>query len=114
MIESNNFESTKIELFADALKALADPARLRILLALSGQKRCVCEIQNEIPMAANLLSHHLKVLRQNNLISGEKRGRWIDYQIQPETIDWVMQQFDFVFPKDQGGENHAEVACEAA
>lgn len=61
--------------------ALADPARLRILGVLADAGRCVCDIRSEVPIAANLLSYHLRVLREAGLIEGSRRGRWIDYHL---------------------------------
>jgi len=64
-----------------AFKALGDPTRLRILAVLADGSRCVCEIQEAVDVPGNLLSHHLKVLREAGLIEGERRGRWIDYRL---------------------------------
>ena len=54
---------------------------MRILATLTDGTHCVCEIQEVIDIAPNLLSHHLKVLREAGLIEGERRGRWIDYSL---------------------------------
>ena len=43
--------------------------------------RCVCKIQEQIPIAGNLLSYHLKVLREVGLVSTSRRGRWVDYAL---------------------------------
>ncbi len=61
--------------------ALADPVRSRILSVLADAGRCVCDIRAEVPIAANLLSYHLRVLRDAGLIEGVRRGRWIDYRL---------------------------------
>lgn len=61
--------------------ALADPVRLRILALLGGATRCVCEIREHVTVAPNLLSYHLRVLREAGLIEGARRGRWIDYRV---------------------------------
>jgi ArsR family transcriptional regulator, arsenate/arsenite/antimonite-responsive transcriptional repressor len=61
--------------------ALADPARLRVLVVLADAQRCVCDIQSAAPMAANLLSYHLRTLREAGLIVGTRRGRFIDYRL---------------------------------
>jgi ArsR family transcriptional regulator len=61
--------------------ALADPARLQILAVLADAGRCVCDIRSAVPIAANLLSYHLRVLREAGLIDGRRRGRWIDYHL---------------------------------
>ena len=64
--------------------ALADPARLRVLALLADTERCVCEIQSAAPMATNLLSYHLRTLRQAGLVEGRRRGRFVDYRLTPD------------------------------
>ena len=66
---------------AALLTAVADPIRLELLHLLVGQTRCVCDLQPEPPIPGNLLSYHLKVLREAGLIEGARRGRWIDYSL---------------------------------
>ncbi len=61
------------------LAALADPVRLRIVGVLAGGGRCVCDLQDNVPVAANLLSYHLRVLREAGLVTAARRGRWVDY-----------------------------------
>ena len=78
--------STDVEAFdarARAFKALGEPTRLRILAHLQAGESCACEVQEALDVPANLLSHHLKVLREAGLISGTRRGRWIDYRVEP-------------------------------
>ena len=72
--------SSPVELTA-RLAALADPVRLRIVGVLAGGGRCVCDLQEKVPVAANLLSYHLRVLREAGLVAAARRGRWIDYRL---------------------------------
>lgn len=51
---------------------------------LASGPSCVCEIQEQVPIAANLLSYHLKVLREAGLVATSRRGRWIDYALAPD------------------------------
>lgn len=82
MLESSVIEMTLREDRALAvLQAVADPIRWRVLARLTTCKRCVCDLQSEIDIAPNLLSYHLKVLREAGLIEGARRGRWIDYSL---------------------------------
>lgn len=84
------FESRSPEELADAatlLSAVADPVRLQLLHRLTGGTACVCDLQAEVPIAGNLLSYHLKVLREAGLISGTRRGRWIDYSLVDGALD---------------------------
>ena len=66
---------------AGLLAAVADPVRWTVLQLLAQQQSCVCDLQAHIPIAANLLSYHLKMLREAGLIVGSRRGRWIDYRL---------------------------------
>jgi ArsR family transcriptional regulator len=87
MVASMNVEPTSVESdrAAAVFAALADPARLRILAVLADAGRCVCDIRTAVPIAANLLSYHLRVLREVGLIEGSRRGRWIDYRLRGDS-----------------------------
>ena len=63
------------------LATVADPVRWRVLRLLAAGQACVCEIQAQVPVASNLLSYHLRVLREAGLITSNKRGRWVDYRL---------------------------------
>jgi ArsR family transcriptional regulator len=54
---------------------------------LAGGTTCVCDLRARVPIAANLLSYHLKVLREAGLIVGTRRGRWIDYCLVPGALE---------------------------
>jgi len=69
---------------AELFKALADPIRLEILDILSPEIRCNCHLQEQLDLAPNLLSYHLRILREAGLIAGTRRGRWIDYALTPD------------------------------
>lgn len=73
--------SARAEQSLAVLQAIADPIRWSILESLSGVPRCVCDIQESVPVAANLLSYHLKVLRETGLVTATRRGRWVDYAL---------------------------------
>lgn len=73
------------ELFA----ALAEPARVRILAVLSDGPRCVCDIRNAVAIPANLLSYHLRILREAGIIEGHRRGRWIHYRLGDAAADLI-------------------------
>ncbi|HYN29141.1 MAG TPA: metalloregulator ArsR/SmtB family transcription factor [Dermatophilaceae bacterium] len=73
---------------AALLAVVADPVRLRLVerLARSGT-RCVCDLQADPPVPSNLLSYHLKVLRESGLVTAERRGRWVDYTLAEDALD---------------------------
>ena len=69
------------------LQAAADPIRWTVLQRLSSSAACVCNLQEQVPIAANLLSYHLKVLRDVGLVTTSRRGRWIDYALAEDALD---------------------------
>jgi ArsR family transcriptional regulator, arsenate/arsenite/antimonite-responsive transcriptional repressor len=75
-------DSTSIELF----RALGDPVRLAIVNELRRGTRCACVLAEVAAVSPSLLSHHLKTLQAVGLISGARRGRWIDYTLDSERL----------------------------
>jgi ArsR family transcriptional regulator len=69
--------------------ALADPARLQILGLLRAEPRCVCELRDDLGMASNLLSYHLRILREAGFVHGERRGRRIEYRLEPDALERI-------------------------
>jgi ArsR family transcriptional regulator len=65
-------------------KALADPARLRIMILLGRRELCVCEIMFVLGMEQSRVSHHMRVLRDAGIAEDVREGRWILYRI-PDT-----------------------------
>lgn len=65
------------------LKALADPARLRVLHLLSREgELCVCQIAAALELPYATLSRHLSLLKLNGLVLDSKRGRWVYYRLE--------------------------------
>jgi len=83
MLTSTPVEPTSVEVVVQRYAALADPTRLRVLAVLADASRCVCDVQAAVDVAPNLLSYHLRVLREAGLIVGARRGRWVDYRVAP-------------------------------
>jgi ArsR family transcriptional regulator len=66
--------------------ALGDRARLAILGLLREGTPCVCELAPQLDMAPNLLSYHLRVLREAGLIEGRRRGRRTEYRVRASAL----------------------------
>ena len=79
---------------ATRLKALADPARLRLLsllLASDGQEACTCELTEPLRLSQPTVSHHLKKLAEAGIITGERRGVWTYYSVVPDALSALAQ-----------------------
>lgn len=74
---------------ARTLKALADPARLRLLSIIAaheGGEACVCDLTEPVGLSQPTVSHHLKVLTEAGFVTREKRGVWAYYTLVPEAV----------------------------
>jgi ArsR family transcriptional regulator len=73
---------------AELAKALAHPARIKILRVLLERKECICgEICRHLPLAQSTISQHLKILKEAGLIEGEVDGPRVCYCISEEKIE---------------------------
>lgn len=82
------------EQLAQTLKALADPARLRLLSIVAAspdQEACVCDLIEPMGLSQPTVSHHLKVLTAAGFLARSKRGAWAYYRLVPAALDRVTQ-----------------------
>ena len=83
-------DSAEAAELALALKALADPARLRLLSFIAAQsdgEACVCHLTEPVGLSQPTVSHHLKILHGAGLLAREKRGAWVFYRVVPERME---------------------------
>jgi len=72
---------------ARVFAALADPVRLRLLsLVAAGGEVCSCNLEAPLGKSQPTISHHTKALADAGLLTGEKRGRWMMWQVVPERL----------------------------
>ena len=75
---------------AATLRALADPARLRLMSFIAAQpdgEACVCHLTGPVELSQPTVSHHLKILNDAGLLEREKRGTWAYYRVGPDKIE---------------------------
>ncbi len=71
---------------ASLFSVLADPSRLKILLALSHHELCVCDVSHVIGLSISATSHQLRILRNLNLVHYRNDGKMTYYTLQQETV----------------------------
>lgn len=69
---------------AQRLKILSDPTRLAVVRLLMEKSATVSELNETLQVEPTLLSHHLKVLRDAELVESERRGKSVVYRLGPE------------------------------
>lgn len=83
-----DFDLDPDEELARLAKALAQPARVKIMRFLLEREECIVgAIVNELPLAQSTVSQHLKVLRDAGLIYGEVDGSRICYCASPGRVE---------------------------
>ena len=77
------------EATAELFKALADPARVRIVnaVATSGEPVCACEFEPALGLSQPTVSHHLKKLTEAGLLEREQRGKWAYFSLKRDAVD---------------------------
>lgn len=83
--------------FITITRAVSDPTRVRMLLALRRRELCVCQITALCGLATSTVSKHLSVLQQAGLVESRKIERWVYYRLPDksapvtvrEALDWV-------------------------
>jgi ArsR family transcriptional regulator len=77
------------EATAELFRALADPARVRVLnlLATSDEPVCVCNLIEPLGLSQPTVSHHLKKLVDAGLLDREQRGKWAYFSIRPAAVE---------------------------
>ncbi|WP_138757709.1 ArsR/SmtB family transcription factor [Modestobacter altitudinis] len=75
----------EIRVFAERAKALGDPSRLRIAAALRvGDELCVCDLAWITELSQNLVSHHVRALRNAGLATSRRNGKLVMYRLTDE------------------------------
>jgi ArsR family transcriptional regulator len=87
-------DAAQAEELAHTLKALADPARLRLLsivAASQNEEACVCDLTEPIGLSQPTVSHHLRVLTDAGFLTRSKRGTWAYFKLVPGALDRMSQ-----------------------
>ncbi len=69
---------------AGLLKAVADPARLRLLSLVAGAdggEICICDLTAPVGLSQPTVSHHMRVLVEAGLLTRDQRGKWAYYRL---------------------------------
>ena len=84
----NNKNDCDLGFLSDFLRIISEENRLKIICYLQkNNERCVCEIQEFLGLPQNLISHHLKVLKDFDLLNYRKEGLRVYYSINLEELN---------------------------
>ena len=92
----NSLFDGNFETLAFLAKALSDENRLRILLSISKGRRSVSSIVEELELSQPLVSHHLKELKRSLLVTVERSGPFIYYEIADARIIDILEELNML------------------
>ena len=74
---------------AELFKALADPARVKIvnLVARASEPVCACEFNDSLGLSQPTVSHHLRKLTEVGLLEREQRGKWAYFSLRRDAVE---------------------------
>ncbi|OLS02285.1 ArsR/SmtB family transcription factor [Tissierella creatinophila] len=75
-----------LDLLSKIFKAMGDGSRLKIIYILSKSPLCVCDIAQLLNMDQSLVSHHLRTLRNLNLVKFKRHGKQIVYSLDDKHV----------------------------
>jgi DNA-binding transcriptional ArsR family regulator len=79
---------------ARILKVLAVGARVRIVQLLKGRVLCVGALASQLDVTQGAVSQHLRVMRDAGLVIDEKRGYYVHYRLNEQTLAKWRKQVD--------------------
>jgi len=88
---------------AEIFKALGNPARLSMVVAMGDGERCVGELQEILGLDMSTVSKHLTVLRHVGLVDTEKRGKQVFYSLRCKCTLGFLECVDSALLERQNG-----------
>lgn len=77
---------------ADIFKTLADPTRVRIVMALAEIELCVCDLASFLKLSKSAVSHQLRLLRDRRVVKYRREGKMSYYSLDDEHIRTLLTQ----------------------
>lgn len=86
-----NFEE-----YSDIFKALSHPTRLKIACGLMRKKECnVNYMAEQLGVTQPVVSQHLTVLKNADIIQGKRNGNKVCYTMENEHVKKIIQSMEF-------------------
>ena len=99
---------------ARLLKVLSSDVRVRIVHLLRGRALCVGALAGRLGVTPGAVSQHLRVMRDAGLVADEKRGYYVHYRLNAQTLAaWREEIDDLLAPPGAGAETKGTSKCAA-
>jgi len=91
-VEADLPDDHEIRALADAFKLISDPTRLRIVLALSMEELCVCDLATLLGVSVSAISHQLRLLKGAKIVTYRKAGKMAYYSLDDDHVRTLIDQ----------------------
>ena len=85
-------EETELYDLAELFKVFGDSTRIRILFVLFEAEVCVCDLAKVLNMTQSAISHQLRILKQNKLVTSRREGKSIFYSLADDHVRTIINQ----------------------
>lgn len=92
----NTSDINKVDQINSLLKLLGDKSRLQILCMLRQNDHCVCELMEHTQLSQSLISHHLKDLKDQEIVNSSKKGLKVFYSLTKNGKSYIDKIFNLV------------------
>ena len=89
-VKGNIVPSDQLNAMSKLFKVFGDGTRINILAALNCHEMCVCDLAVLMDMTKSAVSHQLRVLRDNNLVKFEKKGKHAYYSLADDHVKEIL------------------------
>lgn len=89
-VKSDMVAEDSLSSMAKLFKVFGDNTRISILSALNCHEMCVCDLAVLLDMTKSAISHQLRVLRENNLVKFEKKGKHAYYSLADDHVKEIL------------------------
>lgn len=77
---------------SEIFKVLGDSTRLKILLSITSNELCVCDISALIGVSVSAISHQLRLLKNSRLVKYRKEGKMVYYSLDDNHIKSIVNE----------------------
>ena len=98
----NDKSRKDIQFLAEFLGIISEENRLKIICFLKSGEQCVCKIWQFLELPQNLISHHLKVLKDSKLLGSRKEGLNVYYSLNEVEMERYKEILNKILNKKKG------------
>ncbi len=89
-------------------RAMGEDTRVKIISMLLEEEKCICDLIEALKISQSAVSHHVKILKQADLVNDRRKGKWTYYSINKGGFEKHIENFQDKFVKPIGKYEYKE------